>query len=65
MKEHLKKVLRIVVGGLFIIVGIIGLFLPFIQGILLILIGLAIIEGKPIVKTLKEVWESIKKKFKK
>lgn len=44
MKAQIKRVALIVVGWLFLIVGIAGLFLPFVQGILFILIGLLILS---------------------
>ena len=48
-------------GIIFIIVGVAGLFLPFLQGILFILIGLALYHNK----NLKEVILKIKDKLKK
>ena len=41
-----KKILKKTFGILLIIVGIIGLFLPIIQGVLLILAGLALMGIK-------------------
>ena len=44
MKAFLKRLLVQFVGWAFIVVGIIGLFLPIIQGILCLLIGLIILS---------------------
>ncbi|HYG98849.1 MAG TPA: PGPGW domain-containing protein [Terriglobales bacterium] len=46
MKSTAKRVLTLVIGWAFILVGIAGLFLPFIQGVLCILIGLIILSGE-------------------
>lgn len=42
----IKKISILIIGWLFIFLGIIGLFLPFLQGILFILIGLAILSSR-------------------
>ncbi|HUM05609.1 MAG TPA: PGPGW domain-containing protein [Terriglobales bacterium] len=44
MKQTVKKVVAIVVGWVFIVLGVIGLFLPIMQGILFIIIGLTILS---------------------
>lgn len=44
MKSTAKRVLTIVVGWTFILLGIAGLFLPILQGILFITIGLIILS---------------------
>ena len=36
----------LIIGWLFIVLGVFGLFLPFLQGILFILIGLAILSSR-------------------
>ncbi len=46
MKATLKHVVIKAVGWLFILLGLIGLFLPFLQGILFILIGLSILSAE-------------------
>ena len=43
MKQTLKRVLRHVFGWFFIVLGIIGLFLPVLQGILFIIVGISIL----------------------
>ena len=39
-----KRILILTLGWLFILLGIVGLFLPFLQGILFMLIGLIILS---------------------
>ena len=40
MKTHAKRILLLMVGWSFILLGIAGLFLPILQGVLFLLIGL-------------------------
>lgn len=44
MRKKLKRILILIVGWIFILVGIAGLFLPVIQGILCLVIGLLILS---------------------
>jgi uncharacterized membrane protein YbaN (DUF454 family) len=44
--DSIKKIGMLIIGWLFIVLGIFGLFLPFLQGILFILIGLAILSSR-------------------
>ena len=44
MKTHIARVLRMILGWFLIILGVAGLFLPFLQGILLILLGLWVLS---------------------
>jgi uncharacterized membrane protein YbaN (DUF454 family) len=44
--DSIKKVGLLIIGWFFIALGILGLFLPFLQGILFILIGLAILSSR-------------------
>jgi uncharacterized membrane protein YbaN (DUF454 family) len=46
MNSRFKKILLQIVGWTFILVGIVGLFLPFLQGILFILVGLVILSSQ-------------------
>ena len=55
------KTLKKILGVCLIILGIIGLFLPFLQGILLIIAGLLLIGVKK--KTINGWIRKIKKKF--
>jgi len=44
--DSIKKVGLLILGWSFVVLGILGLFLPFLQGILFILIGLAILSSR-------------------
>jgi uncharacterized membrane protein YbaN (DUF454 family) len=44
--DSIKKIGLLIIGWLFVVLGIIGLFLPILQGILFILIGLAILSTR-------------------
>ncbi len=46
MHRHVKRALVLVVGWAFILLGIAGLFLPILQGILFLLIGLFILSSE-------------------
>ncbi len=46
MNRHAKRVLILIVGWFFILLGIAGLFLPILQGVLFILIGLIILSSE-------------------
>lgn len=46
MRTHLKRILILGLGWFFIALGIAGLFLPILQGVLFLLIGLAILSGE-------------------
>ncbi|MBU0760117.1 MAG: hypothetical protein KJ858_00335 [Nanoarchaeota archaeon] len=61
MKLPNRKRIKIPLGILCIILGIAGLFLPILQGIALIILGLVLL-GFPVNKHLKKQWEKIRKK---
>jgi uncharacterized membrane protein YbaN (DUF454 family) len=44
MNRAVKKALALVIGWVFIVLGVIGLFLPFMQGVLFLMIGLTILS---------------------
>jgi uncharacterized membrane protein YbaN (DUF454 family) len=46
VNQRVKRVLLVVVGWAFILLGIAGLFLPVLQGILFLLIGLVILSSE-------------------
>lgn len=46
MNRQVKRVLILIVGWAFILLGIVGLFLPILQGVLFILIGLVILSSE-------------------
>lgn len=60
MKLPKNKTIGFPLGILFVIIGIAGLFLPILQGILLILLGLALL-GFPIEKYYKKYKSKLKK----
>jgi len=46
MKSHAKRILILTTGWTFILLGVVGLVLPFLQGVLFILIGLIILSSQ-------------------
>lgn len=46
MNRHAKRILILIVGWFFVLLGIAGLFLPILQGVLFILIGLIILSSE-------------------
>jgi len=46
LNRHAKRVLILIVGWSFILLGVAGLFLPFLQGFLFLLIGLIILSSE-------------------
>jgi len=46
MSARIKQVAVIVVGWAFLVLGVLGLFLPFLQGVLFLLIGLIILSSE-------------------
>ncbi len=46
MKTYTKRILVLVVGWAFILLGILGLFLPVLQGVLFLLVGLIILSSE-------------------
>src|SRR2546427_10937372 len=46
MNPYAKRVLVLIIGWSFILLGIVGLFLPILQGVLFILIGLIILSSE-------------------
>jgi uncharacterized membrane protein YbaN (DUF454 family) len=46
MNAHLKRALVFSVGWGFVLLGIVGLFLPVLQGVLFLLIGLVILSSE-------------------
>jgi uncharacterized protein YqgC (DUF456 family) len=53
-------VLRVFIGVVFILIGVAGLFLPILQGILLIALGILILRADKV----GDVWSMVKKKLK-
>jgi uncharacterized membrane protein YbaN (DUF454 family) len=48
MLQTLRRVARMVAGGLFLVVGVLGLFLPVLQGILFLIIGLTLLSSESV-----------------
>ncbi len=46
MKAYTKRILVLIVGWAFIVLGIVGLFLPVLQGVLFLLVGLIILSSE-------------------
>jgi uncharacterized protein len=44
MNDRIKRVLVLIVGWCFILLGVVGLFLPILQGVLFLLVGLIILS---------------------
>ncbi len=46
MKPYTKRILILIVGWGFILLGILGLFLPILQGVLFLVVGLIILSSE-------------------
>ena len=46
MKTYTKRILVLIVGWAFILLGILGLFLPVLQGVLFLVVGLIILSSE-------------------
>jgi uncharacterized protein len=46
VKTYTKRILILIVGWAFILLGIVGLFLPILQGVLFLLVGLIILSSE-------------------
>jgi uncharacterized protein len=46
VKTYTKRILILIVGWAFIVLGILGLFLPVLQGVLFLLVGLIILSAE-------------------
>jgi uncharacterized membrane protein YbaN (DUF454 family) len=57
----IKRIGLLIIGWLFIVFGILGLFLPILQGILFILIGLAILSSRS--KLIKRFLKYLEERF--
>jgi len=57
----MKKILRHVLGWFLVALGIIGLFLPFLQGILFILLGMIILG--PEIPLFRRLLSKIKRRY--
>ena len=59
--DVIKKVGLLIIGWLFIFLGIIGLFLPILQGVLFIMIGLAILSSRS--ETIKRFLQYLEERY--
>jgi len=59
--ESIKRIGLLIIGWLLIVLGIIGLFLPILQGILFILIGLAILSSRS--ETIKRLLKHLEERY--
>jgi len=65
MKKNkiILKWLKKIAGIILIILGIVGLFLPFLQGIAMILIGATLLGNAWLLKKIRKAIKWIKKRF--
>ncbi len=59
--ESIKKIGLLALGWFFVVLGIIGLFLPILQGVLFILIGLAILSSRS--ETIQRILKYLEKRY--
>jgi uncharacterized protein len=59
--ESIKRIGLLIIGWLLIVLGTIGLFLPILQGILFILIGLAILSSRS--ETIKRLLKHLEERY--
>ena len=59
--SEFKKIGLLIIGWIFIGLGILGLFLPILQGVLFIMIGLAILSSRS--KTIRRFLEYLNKRY--
>ena len=57
----IKRIGLLIIGWFFIVLGILGLFLPVLQGILFILIGLAILSSRS--ETIKRLLKHLEERY--
>jgi len=60
--KRIFKLIKKIIGIILIIAGIIGIFLPFLQGVLMILLGLVLLGNPKLEKFVTELIKKIKKK---
>ena len=59
--NEFKKIGILIVGWSFIVLGILGLFLPILQGVLFIMIGLAILSSRS--KTIRRFLKYLEERY--
>jgi uncharacterized protein len=61
LEGKLKNTIMVTIGWVFIGLGALGLFLPFLQGILFIMIGIAILSTRS--EKIKQLMEYLEKRY--
>jgi len=61
MEKKVKKILTFIIGWFFILLGVLGLFLPILQGILFIAIGLLILSKES--RWAKRVFVKLRRRY--
>lgn len=61
MRRSVKRILTLALGGILVLLGIAGLFLPFLQGVLLILAGLYLLSRES--ETARSWLATLKRRF--
>ncbi len=61
MKRHVTTVVMLAIGWVFIALGVVGLFLPILQGVLFLLVGLGILSKYS--QTAHRIAERIRARF--
>jgi uncharacterized membrane protein YbaN (DUF454 family) len=59
--SEIKRIAILILGWFFVVIGILGLFLPFLQGLLFIMIGLAILSSRS--ETVKRFLRYLEKRY--
>jgi uncharacterized membrane protein YbaN (DUF454 family) len=60
-REKVKSIGVLILGWFFVGLGIVGLFLPFLQGVLFIMIGLGILSSRS--ATIKRLLDGLEKRY--
>lgn len=61
MRKRIKETVKLILGWIFVVLGVIGLFLPVLQGILFLMIGLVLLSGK--CRWVKQILKKLKDKY--
>ncbi len=56
-----KQMIRLILGGVFLILGILGLFLPFLQGLLFLFIGISLLARD--IPFFNRILQTLKKRY--
>lgn len=61
MRSSVKRILILILGGALVLLGIVGLFLPFLQGVLLLLAGLYLLSRES--ETVRSGLDSLRRRY--